>query len=293
MNAKTLYLATCVSICLVAAAFAAPKKSTTRQKQSVEVATIDLFEAIEQGTIESSVIPRDSHAATVFLANKSDAPLRVKFPPAVVAVQVLKQGFAQRGNNTPGNGFPQGNGAAGGAAQPLGGGAMNGNGNGNGNQQGIFNQGNNNGPFNGNNIGVGNGFPMIRNNIGFFSVPAHKTVQVPLTTVCLAHGKPDPRPRMQYQLVKLEDYTNDPLLQETLKSFVAGGADVETAQAAAWHLSDNMSWADLKAKQIEHLGGVPPTPYFTESKVDAAEEFINQVREKVKDLPRQAETAAR
>src|SRR4029079_13538270 len=118
---------------------------------------VDLFDAIEEGTLETTVIATNSHEDNLFVTNHSSAPLSVKIPQAVVAVQVLKQFFPQGqriGNQGPGN--QMGNGT--GQGQPISGGAQNGNGNPNGFQ--------NNGP--GMNNGPGG---------GIFSVASHKTVQ--------------------------------------------------------------------------------------------------------------------
>jgi hypothetical protein len=197
-----------------------------------------------------------------------------------VAVQVLKQFFPQGGRNAgPGAGFPGGNQGQG-MSQPVGGGMQNGNMNNN--QQG----------FNFNNIGNLNGQGNGPGN-GIFSVPPQKTVQVPLRTLCLAHGRPEPRSRMKYQLVKLEDYTNDPALQETLKLYAAGEADLQTAQAAIWHLTDKMSWNELREKQIDRLGGVEPLSYFSQKDVDGAEALIVKVRQSANGQRRRAETAVR
>src|SRR4029077_12128658 len=122
----------------------------------------------------------------------------------------------------------------------------------------MGNNNNNNNPF-GQNNNQGNGFNNVGNgfnngNVGFFSVPPQKTVQVPMKGVCLAHGKPDPRPRMSYKLVKLEDYTSDTALQETLNVFGSSDVDLQAAQAAVWHLTDKMSWQDLREKRQEQWG---------------------------------------
>jgi hypothetical protein len=82
------------------------------------------------------------------------------------------------------------------------------------------------------------------------------------------------------------------VLHETLKLFASGASETETAQAAVWHLTDKMSWSDLKAKQIERIG-LDPVPYFNEKQVDAAEKLVELAREKAKETPRKSETAAR
>jgi hypothetical protein len=290
MNVKSRpFVAACLVLSFTTVAVAGSKQPIKKLKYDASIPQVELFDAIEQGLVETTVIAKNSHEAHVFVTNKSDAPVSIVVPKAVVATQVLKQMFGPSRGGNAGNGQQQGGNMGGGAAQSIGGGM--GNGQNQGNNVGMMNgQGNN--PF-GN--GNGNGFQNVPQNApgnGFFSVPAHKTVQVPLTTVCLAQGKPDPRQRMKYQLVKLEDYSSDPVLHETLKLFAAGATDTETAQAAVWHLTDKMSWSDLKAKQIDRIG-LDPVPYFNEKQVDAAENLVEQAREKAKDRPRNAETVSR
>jgi hypothetical protein len=272
----------CLSVCVVATCVAAPKQPMKKLTHDPNLPAVDLFDAMEDGTIETTVIAKNSNEASLFVTNRSSAAVSVRVPRAVVAVQVLKQLFPPVGR-TPGGGFPGGTTGTGmGQAQPIGGGPQNNNANPN---VGVNNQQGNG--FN-NMIGNGNG---VGN--GFFSVPSQKTVQVPLKTVCLAHARPDPRPRMKYRLVKLEDYTHDPVLQQTLEIYVTGEVEVQAAQAAVWHLTDKMSWNDLRSKQIERLGGVEPLPYFTDKQVDLAEKLIEQAREKTNDRPRRTETAAK
>jgi hypothetical protein len=278
MNVKCRALvAVCLSLGLATVAVAASKQPIKKLTQDPGVPPVELFDAIEQGLVETTVIAKDSHQASVFVTNKSDAPVSIQFPQAVAAVQVLKQlGFGQRGMGN-GQGGNNGQAGGGGMSQSVGGGMQQGN---MGNQMG---QGGANGNMLGNGFQNGNG-PL-------FSVPPLKTVQVPLTTVCLAHGKPEPWARLKYKLVKLEDYSNDPVLHETLKLFVSGATDTETAQAAVWHLTDKMSWDDLRNKQIDRLS-LDPVPFFSEGKVDAARELVHQAQAKVNEAPRQTQAQA-
>ena len=285
MRARTHFSAICLSVCLLTASVAATKQPPIKKlKHDPNVPAVDLFEAIEKGTVETTVIAKSANDANLFITNKSQTAVSVKVPPAVVAVQVLKQFFPQGGQSGLGNSGQQGGNMGMGQAQPIGGGSQN-------------SMGNNNSMGTPGNIG--NGFSNIGSGIGnnagtgFFSVPPQKTVQVPLKTVCLSHGKPDPRPRMKYQLVKLEDFSNDPVLHETLKLYAAGDIEVQSAQAAVWHLTDKMSWRDLRAKQIELLGGLDPLPYFSQGDVDAAEKLIVKAREMAKDKTPKVERAAR
>jgi hypothetical protein len=282
MHAFPRRFAVCLSVCLVSASVAAAKQPLKKLKVDPKIPPVGLFDAIEAGSIETTVMAKNEHEAQLMVTNKSDVPVTVQMPKAVVAVQVLKQQlFGQQ--NRIGQGGPGGNMMGG--AQPMGMGAQNNMGNNNNNN--AFGQNNMQG--NGfNNIGNG-----VNNGIGFFSVPPQKTVQVPMKGVCLAHGKPDPRPRMTYKLVKLEDYTSDPALRETLSVFGTSDVDLQAAQAAVWHLTDKMSWQTLREKRQEQWGPGEPQPYFSEAQVDEAENLIRQIRVKVDSAPRQSETAAR
>jgi hypothetical protein len=122
--------------------------------------------------------------------------------------------------------------------------------------------------------GGGGGFGGGGGGGGFFSVAPQKTARIPMNTVCLNHGKADPRANMTYKLVKLESYTSDPALQELLIEVAAGEIDSKSAQAAVWHLTDKMTWDELAAKAIDHLGGVDPEPYFSGAQIAAAREML-------------------
>ncbi|MBS0265174.1 MAG: hypothetical protein JSS02_24795 [Planctomycetes bacterium] len=118
---------------------------------------------------------------------------------------------------------------------------------------------------------------------GFFSVPPERTVQFPITSVCLNHGKAEPRPKMTYRLVKLEEYTSDPVLQELVTMIGTGAYDTnkQAAQAAVWTVTDKMSWDKLAAKEIEHLGQ-PNEPYFTAGDLSAGQQILAHAQRKAK-----------
>ena len=124
---------------------------------------------------------------------------------------------------------------------------------------------------------------------GFFSIPPEKTAQIPMTAVCLNHGRPEPRPKMTYRLIKLEEYTQDPVLQELLEMVSSGTLNPAAAQAATWHLTDKMSWEKLAAKEVERVGGVDNDPYFSEAELAAARQILvkaqAQAREREKNKP--------
>ena len=236
---------------------AAIKQPIKRPTYDPAAETVELFDGLEQGLFEATVIPISALEGNVFIENKSDKPLSVKLPPAVAAVQVLKQGFGNGngvGNGTGNTGLNAGGNNQNGQAQPVGG--------------GIGNTGANGG-----------------RNGGIFSIPPQKIVQVPLKSVCLAHGKPDPRPQMTYKLVRLDSHTKDPVLKELLTMYAAGDISQSAAQAAAWHLANDLSWEQLSAKQITYLGGVPPKPYFTNEQITAARQLVSTAEKRTSERP--------
>lgn len=236
--------------------------------------SVDLFDGIEHDQLEARLVPKSSLAGAVFIQNKTGQPLTVKLPRAVAAVQVLKQGFGTGGTGGRGGGNPAG-GGPGGQGQAVGGGFGGGAGGG----------GLGGGAGGGQAGGVGGGFGG-----GFFTIPSHATVQVPLTSVCLEHGKAEPQPKMTYKLVPLETFTSDLALQELLIAVGSGRLEPGVAQAAAWRVANNMSWDHLSAKLIERLGGVDDEPYFSPAQITAAQELVaaarSQAAERKKGLAR-------
>ncbi len=82
---------------------------------------VDLFDGIENGSLEVRMIAANSKKGNLLIENKSDKPLTVKMPDAFVGVQVLKQ-------------YPGGGGGGGGQSVGGGGGGGGGFGGGGGGQ---------------------------------------------------------------------------------------------------------------------------------------------------------------
>lgn len=198
-------------------------------KLDKSAAQIEFFEGMKDGSLAIRMIPSDVKGGNMFIQNQTDKPLTVLLPEAFVGVHVLKQfgggglGVGQQG------GF---GGQQGGFGGQQGGGQSQGGGFGGQGGQGGF------GGIGGGGIGGGGGQ-------GFFSIPPHKTAQIAYQGVCLNYGKPDPMPGMKYIPVPLETFTDNKVLQESLKLYGTGQLDYSVAQAAVWHLTDNLSVQDL------------------------------------------------
>jgi hypothetical protein len=214
--------------CLPIVAVAASPEKKAEEPANV----VELFAGIESGEIEVKVFPKDSTKGTVTIKNNTDKPLTIKVPAAVAGVPVLAQlcggGFCGGGG---------GGGMGGGGNQGFGGGMMGG--------------------------GMGGMMGGMGGMGGMFNVAPEKVAKVKLVTVCLDHGKEDPNPHIEYKLVPIETYAKDPAVTEVIKLMVAGKLDQHSAQAAAWHLQNGLSWQELATKiGAKHLNGTVD-PYFT------------------------------
>ena len=269
-------LATCLAVICSTQLVGAGKSPMRILKYDPAAEQLDLFDAIDAGALSVRIVAHDSEGGNAYFENLSGKPLTVNLPEAVAMVQVLKQGFfgnqpVGNGNaNGNGNGFSNGQGSGQqGGAQSLG--------------SGFGQQGNNSGS----NVSNNNAFPGGVVGNGIFSIPPERVAQVPFRAVCLNHGKPDPSPRMTYKLVPLETYTQDKVLQETVRIFGRGGTDRSVAQAAAWHRTDQLSWNELAGIKQYLLPGVysSQVPIFSKSQLQAAQELVRRATKQAAEHP--------
>lgn len=235
----------------VAAMAAAPEKKVAKVPENA----VELFAAMESGEIEVKVFPKDSTKGTVTIKNNTDKQLTIKVPEAIAGVPVLGQLGCGLGGCGGGRG-----GGGGGGNQGFGGGMMGG---GMGGMMGGMG-------------GMGG---------GFFNVAPDKVAKVKLVTVCLDHGKDDPNPHIEYKLVPIESYAKDPAVTEVIKLMIAGKIDQHSAQAAAWHLQNGLSWQELATKVgAKHLNGTVD-PYFTPAHLTRALAATKEAQKRAESAP--------
>lgn len=188
---------------------------------------IGLFEGMQSGDLQVRYVPKNDREAQIIIKNNTRQPLSVRLPDAFAGVPVLAQ-VGGRG------GGPRSSSSGGGNQSSGGGGGGRGGGRGGGG--------------------------------GVFSVAPEAVSKVKVPIVCLEHGKEDPNERVPYEIRPIDSFTKDARVQELLKMLGSGEIDQRAAQAAAWHFTNNMSWNDLAAKKLNHMG----KPYFTKSELEAA-----------------------
>ena len=101
---------------------------------------------------------------------------------------------------------------------------------------------------------------------------------------------------MTYRIGKVEEFNDDPVLAETLSMVSNGQLDPQAGQAATWHLTDKMSWEQLAAKSIPHIGR-PASPYFSAETLARARNIhfaaVARVNERDEISSKTATTAAK
>ena len=111
---------------------------------------------------------------------------------------------------------------------------------------------------------------------GLFSIPPGKTIKLPVTSVCLEYGKPEPNSRLNYVIMPVERYSTNPVFHELLPLFTKTRASQKVAQAAAWHLSSGLSWSELVSVTDARASGGLPLPIFSANDLRAAKALVDK-----------------
>lgn len=216
--------------------------------------TVELFDAVKKGQLEVKMVHKDVAQGKVFITNKTGKPVNVKLPDAFVGVHVLAQGMGGMG----------GMGGGGGGAQMSGGGMGGG--------------------------GMGGGGGAGGGGGNFFNVAAEKVGEVPFVSVCLEHGKADPRAAMKYEMRSPESIGMKPEVRETIKLLADGKLTQRVAQVLAWHHQNEMSFEELAAKMIKPLTG-PQVPYFHPEEIRAAMQAKAYIAKQLEEKAQGSSTA--
>jgi hypothetical protein len=222
--------------------------------------SVEMFQAIERGQIEVKIIPRDSTECNVLIENKSDRPLNVELPAAFVGVPVLAQ-FGGGMGGMGGGGGTQAMGGGMGGMGGMGGGGMGGG-------------------------GMGG---------GFFNVAPERVGQFKVPTVCLEHGKRDPRPAVPYVIRPIEEFTDRPAVHALCQMLGSGQLNQRAAQFAAWMLQCDMSWQELAAKRLRFANGTS-RPYFSPMEIQGGVQLATMAVKQAEQQPERSpgeEQAAR
>jgi hypothetical protein len=242
MKFKMLTVCSIVALVLVAGSLAAADRSGKTQQGDLNPAanSVDIFEGIKTGQLEVRVIPKDSTLCRITIQNKTDKPLSVKLPEAFAAIPVLAQvggaGGVGAGTTTTSR-----------QPQPMMGG-MGG-------------------------MGMGGMMPGMGMGGGFFNIAPDQVGQLKVPTVCLEHGKAEPRSTMKYELRPIEEYSQDKALHEIGRMLGRGQISQRVAQVATWHLNSKMSFDQLARKELRFANGTRQ-PYFSAEEIRSGMQVV-------------------
>lgn len=250
-----------------------------------ESQAVELFQAMEEGLVEVKLVPKNSLESSLSVTNKTNRPIVVDMPSAFAGVPVLAQppmgGFGGGGFGGPGGGG-FGGGAFGGEDGGRGGrggrGGMD-SGRGGGNSGG--NQSIGGGMGGGRMGGMGGGMGGRRGG-GMFSIAPNKTHKEAVRTVCLEHGKKEPRSTVKYTIVPIDSYTDNKTTQVLCEMLGDKDLDQNAVQVAVWSAENGMTMEELAAKTRQTSRNNPVESYFKPGELQLGAELLAQANGRAK-----------
>lgn len=252
-----------------------------------ESQAVELFQAMEEGLVEVKLVPKNSLESSLSVTNKTNRPIVVDMPSAFAGVPVLAQppmggfGGGGFGGGPGGGGF--GGGAFGGDDMGRGGrggrGGMD-SGRGGGNSGGNQSIG---GGMGGGRMGGGMGGGMGgRRGGGMFSIAPNKTHKEAVRTVCLEHGKKEPRSTVKYTIVPIDSYTDNKTTQVLCEMLGDKDLDQNAVQVAVWSAENGMTMEELAAKTRQTSRNNPVESYFKPGELQLGAELLAQANGRAK-----------
>lgn len=303
-----LLLSLAVALSAVGVVRAADKATETPKVD--ESKAVELFQAMDQGLVEVKLVPKNSLQSSIQVTNKTDKEIVVDMPTAFAGVPVLAQPM---GGMMGGRGGMMG-GGMGGAMGGMGGG-MFGEAAGGRGGRGQGGMGGGRGGQGGGNQSIGGGMGGGRGGMGgmgggmmggrggrggggMFSIAPNKTHKQSVRTVCLEHGKKEPRSTVKYTIMPIDNYTDNKTTQVLCSMLGDEELDQNAVQAAVWCAENGLTMEELAAKKKQASRNNLPESYFKSAELelgmqlieqaDARAEEIKKVEEAQKDLEENA-----
>ena len=211
-----------------------------------EPASLDMFDAMQEGVIDAKFIARSSLRGRIVLENKTNQPVTIDIPDAFIGVPMAQMGGMGGGG--------MGMGGGGGGQQSVGGGGGRGGGGRGGGGRG----------------GGGR---------GGFNVPPESIVRVNVPLLCLDHGKKEPSSSKPYAIRPIENFIDDPAVIAVVSAYANGDLPTDSAQAAVWHLNSEVTWNELATKLTGTVRHIVREPYFSRDEIQEAMAIVQDARQ--------------
>lgn len=227
---------------------------------------IDMFRGMESGEVEVIIKARSAADSNIIVTNNTDRHLAIEMPATFSAVPAMRQQFGGGGGfgGGQGGGLGGGQGGIGGQQQGIGGGLGGGQGGG----------GLGGGGLGGGGLGGGGGG-------GVFNIPPGDVGKLAVKTVCLEYGKKEPKSYINYKVQPLANLNSDPAIEQMCRMLAEGEVSQSAAQAAAWRVTDNVSWQELATKnRFESRMSQTYQRYFNRNDLMAAQLIIAEANKR-------------
>ena len=200
------------------AAFAEPEEPAPGPE--VTSSTVDILEAQREGQVAVRVRGQGSDQIRVAIHNTSPGRLNIVIPPGLVGTIAAGQ---RRGQSI-------------GISPPT-------------NRVGAFGQ------FRASAGEAGFRSLAVAGDLapGAVAVPAGKTIDLTLPGVCLNFGLRTPTAADEFELMDVEQYTNDPRIRKALRSLSTLGTTQPVAQAAMWRVCNGVPFEVMAAKHSKAM----------------------------------------
>ncbi len=229
-----------------------PLAGAKAESAAPEEAVVDLFDAMQDGSIEAKFVARDSKRGRIILTNNTQQPVNVAIPDAFIGIPQIQGQFGGGGGM---------GGGMGGGQQSVGGGGG-----------GGFGGGRGGGGRGGGGRGGGGGGGGRR---GGFNVPPEKVVRIDVPLLCLDHGLREPSTNKPYVIRPIENYLSSPAVIEIVAAYANGDLPTGAAQAAVWNLNSEVSWEELASKLTGTERNAVRQPYFNSEEIQAAMAIVH------------------
>jgi hypothetical protein len=252
INSRSLLCLTVALWILTGHSVRSDESTAQPEKSASASSSLNVFEGMQSRQIEVKLTQQNEKSGVMLVRNTTQQPITVEFPAAFVGVHITNANLAARGQAPQSNGqTAQSTGVSiSGAPARLAADAP-----------------------------VPDKLDETQPNAkevskpGQFKIPAGKTVRFPVTSVCLEYGKPEPHAKLPYLIIPVERYSRNPVLHELLPLFAKARVSQKVAQAAAWHVSNGLTWRELAGIMGQ---GPVPVPMFDTRTLQQANVLVNE-----------------
>ena len=117
-----------------------------------------------------------------------------------------------------------------------------------------------------------------------FSIAPKKSHKEQVRTVCLEHGKKEPRSTVNYTIVPIDSYTDNKTTQVLCSMLGDEEVDQNALQAAVWNTENGLSFDDLASKTKQEGRNNPVQSYFNANELASAVSLLEKAQGRAQEI---------